>query len=367
MPKLLLKTPEEYKQELELYKQLKKDVAVIFKTPEFERQELIQALKLEKESKDAAEKLIFDQIASKEDAIRKVVDIDEFNKLNDVLERDRTIFSSANLNKYTIPELEKTKLLLNEIRRVDENKGSTSKSRYIKDSIDAINRRLAAKSRISKKTSKSAASPGAVGAPSVASPVGVEETKDDGDDDEFEDAEEDFEDVDDNIKNAIQQLKIIDTTLKANDKKKAITDLVKNRYNEDFKNLSLMGLPELKHVIETGYTNNQAKEFIQAIVDIKKNLKLENNLRKRLDKLNNDEVAAEQTKLLKEAVASATMKKRKSQTPKAALEGKGISKTNKSKPKSKSKSIGKQEQIYYILSKKAGNNNKLMKKRLKTK
>ena len=36
----------------------------------------------------------------------------------------------------------------------------------------------------------------------------------------------------------------------------------------------------------------------------------------------------------------------------------------KSNNKSNNKSLGKQEQIYYLLSQHAGNNNKLMKKRL---
>ncbi len=354
MPKLLLKTPEEYKQELELYKQLKKDVAVIFKTPEFERQELIQALKLEKESKDAAEKLIFDQIASKEDAVRKVININEFNKLNDVLERDRTIFSSANLNKYTIPELEKTKLLLNEIRRVDEKKGSTSKSRYINDSIDAINRRLAAKSRISKKTSKSAASPGAVGAPSVASPVGVEETKDDGDgDDDFEDAEENFEDDEDAKKNAVE----IFTAL-ASINGTELLKMLKEKY-PGIKNASnnVLNKDRLIYLLSTNFSRKDVEDFISKIVKSKTNEAKERILNARLKQLKTPI-----SKLQQEAIAG-----RKSTTRQSALEGKGISKTNKSKPKSKSKSIGKQEQIYYILSKKAGNNNKLMKKRLKTK
>ena len=37
----------------------------------------------------------------------------------------------------------------------------------------------------------------------------------------------------------------------------------------------------------------------------------------------------------------------------------------KSNNKSNNKSLGKQEQIYHLLSQRAGNNNKLMKKRLK--
>ena len=53
---------------------------------------------------------------------------------------------------------------------------------------------------------------------------------------------------------------------------------------------------------------------------------------------------------------------------KTEISGKGMKKRkplNKSNNKSNKKTLGKQEQIYYLLSQRAGNNNKLMKKRLK--
>tara|TARA_R110002153_G_scaffold125271_2_gene272237 strand:- start:1786 stop:2877 length:1092 start_codon:yes stop_codon:yes gene_type:complete len=363
MPKLLLKTPEEYKQELKLYKQLKNEVAIIFKTPEFERQELIQALKLEKESKEAAEKLIFDQISTKESTLRNVIDIDEFNRTNNALERNRSIFSRASLDKYTISELEKTKFILTEIRRVEEDKGSTSKSRYINDTIAAINRRLADKTRVPKKVpSKSAATPGAVGAPPVASPIptGSQETKgeaeedDEDEDDEYENAE------DDAAKNAEQDAAIERFTALSSLKVGPLLDNLKQKYPGIVNaNGTYLNKDRLIFLLSTDFSFDQTQEFISKLVKSKNNDAREKVLNARLKKLNTP-IAELQI----QAIASAA--KRKSQTPKkGAIEGEGLSKTKKSKPKSKSKSIGKQEQIYYILSKKAGNNNKLMKKRLK--
>ena len=46
------------------------------------------------------------------------------------------------------------------------------------------------------------------------------------------------------------------------------------------------------------------------------------------------------------------------------ISGKGMKRKTPVKKKSNNKSLGKQEQIYYLLSQRAGNNNKLMKKRL---
>ena len=360
MPKMLLKTPQEYQQELELYKQLKNEVAVIFKTPELERQQLIEAFKLEKESKDAAEKLIFDQISTKEPKLRNVIDIDEFNKLNNALERDRSVFSSANLDKFNIPELEKTKFLLTEIRRVEGNKGSTSKTKYINDTIAAINRRLADKSRV-RSIPKSTATPGAVGAPPVASPVaspittGFQETKGDAEeeDDDFEDAE------DDAAKNAEQDAAIERYTTLASINKDILLKNLKEKYPTLVNaNGSYLNKDRLIYLLSSDFSFDETQEFIKKIVNSKNNDAREKILNARLNKLNTP--IAE---IQKQAIASAA-KRRKSQTPtKAAVEGEGLSKTKKSK--SKSKSIGKQEQIYYILSKKAGNNNKLMKKRLK--
>ena len=362
MPKLLLKTPEEYKQELELYKQLKNEVAIIFKTPEIERQQLIEALKLEKEAKETAEKLIFDQVASKEPALRNVIDIDEFNKLNNALERDRTVFSSASLDKFNIPELEKTKFLLTEIRRVEGNKGSTSKSRYINDTIAAINRRLADKSRVARNVPKSAATPGAVAAPPVASPIptGTQETKGDAEDeldelDEFENAESDA------AKNAEQDDAIERYKTLSGTKVEILLKDLKDKYpGLKNANATYLNKDRLIYLLSSEFTQEQTQDFIKKIVNSKTNEAKERILNARLNKLNTP-IAEIQL----QAIASAA-KRRKSQTPtKVAVEGEGLSKTKKTKPKPKSKSIGKQEQIYYILSKKAGNNNKLMKKRLK--
>lgn len=344
MPKLLLKTPEEYKQELELYKQLKNNVAVIFKTQEFERQELIQALKLEKEAKEAAEKMIFDQVATKESTLRNVINIDEFNRVNNALERNRSIFSRDSLDKYTIPELEKTKLLLTEIRRVEKDKGSNSKSRYINDTIAAINRRLADKSRVPKKIpSKSAAV--------------SQETK--GEDGEGEDGEDEddvgFEDVDNDASKNAEQADAVEifrtlSTLKGETLLKNLKEKYPGLKNA---NGTFLNKNRLIYLLSTDFTFDQSQEFITKIVNVKNNDAREKVLNARLKSL--------KTPIAELQIQAIAAAKRIKTPKKGTIEGEGLSKTKKSKP------IGKQEQIYYILSKRAGNNNKLMKKRLSKK
>jgi len=324
MPKIMLKTPEEYKRELELYKQLKSDVYTIFKTPEFQRQEMVQQLKLESESKSAAEDLIKQKEETKESPISEIIDPDFLNFFNDALEKGEDIFNINELNKLSKQDLLDVKQVLNIIKRVDKEKGNTKKSKYVKDSLDSVNKLLKGEklkkeplsprrppgrppSKPSLKTSKSASGPGAVGADDSISVASVEKK----------------------VKELPQKIQFIEQTSLYKD---TPSKLEKEINNNEF---------TLKDKqIELDKYFNLLKDNKNEISD-KNYSRIYQKLKGRKEKF--DEIEK-----------------------KIGLTGRGLSKKSKSKSKSKS-NLGKQDQIYYILSQRAGNNNKLMKKRLKTK
>lgn len=313
MPKTILKSPEEYLQELELYKQLKKQVNIIYKTPEIERQQLIEQLKLEQESKASANKLIEEQLANVQPAIRPQVDVELFNDLNRLLNINTNIFTNANLISFTKNELQETKNILNEIKRVDSDKGETSKSRYIDSTINKIDRLLQ-----EKKLKPIKPKPPSGPKPSVMRPKPPSKLPSKPKPSKSSSAESSVA-----ISNQPLPQDILEVTE---------SDAFKSR-PQSYENLDEDTLKNYLNDIENSFAllnlkSNRNKMDTNTISNIKK------KLRTRRLKLNN---------LLGMAV------------------GRGLTKT-----KSKSKNnLGTQQQIYYILSKKSGNNNKLMKKRLK--
>jgi len=305
MPKTVLKTPDEYLQELLLYKQLKKQVNLIYKTPEIERQQLIEQLKLEQQSKSAASKLLDEQIANVQPAIRPQVDVELFDDLNRLLNVNTNVFTNENLKSFSKLELQETKNILNEIKRVDSDKGETSKSRYIDSTINKIDRLLQEKKLLPPKPKpptkpkpsvmrprpppKSSSAEGSVATSNQALPQDILKITES---DAFKKRPQSYENLND--------------------------DTLKNYLNDIESSIDFLNLKSNKNILDSNTLKNIKKK-----------------LNTRQKKLNN---------LL-------------------GMSGRGL---NKSKSKSKSKSnLGKQDQIYYILSKKAGNNNKLMKKRLK--
>lgn len=346
MPRIMLKSPEEYQRELELYKQLKNNVYTIFKTPEIERQTLVQQLKLESEAKDTARELSRIQQETKERPQSLSVDDEEylrlFNTINTLLNDGEDLFNITALQAMNKDELEDTKDLLQKIKKQDIGSGNMEKTRYINKSINLINQRLNSKITTKKSVIKPKEDLGAVGgdgegekeeekqSKSVAvsesvslpidiqkiinSPVYVQKPKKlkDLTDDELKTVSEDIDlyfnilkqsDLDSSIKNKIKQ--------RLNGRKKAVREISSRRTIG--LGLSVWDLPEFR---------NELKKHSRA------------DIRQMGYGMENKD------------------KKSKSKT--------------KATPKSKSE-LGKQEQIYYILSKKAGNNNKLMKKRLSKK
>ena len=338
----ILKSPAEYAKELENYKQLKSNVAVIFKTPEIERQALVQALKLEEQGKSSAKELIAEQESTKEQDLTKV-DLGLFNEINQLLDaEDFNIFPDNELQRFPKTALDAIKLVLQDIKRIDAGKPASQKSRYIDDSINKINRLLDGKKlfrepnvprpqprpqlrpqpnvprprviRPSLNTSKSAsADSGAVSGPSVATAIpSVKKIKYNVPDEflpiinsnAFKDAPKDF--------------------------KKLNEDGLKNYVTDVERSLNYIRADENRNKIDKNTFKN-----------------IEGKLRFRRKALND---------LLGVATIGEGLSKSKS---------KSKSKSNvKPKPKPKS-NLGAQEQIYYILSKRAGNNNELMRKRLK--
>jgi hypothetical protein len=321
MPKIMLKSPEEYQRELELYKQLKNNVYTIFKTPEFQRQEMVQQLKLESEAKDAARELTRIEEETKEPEISEVVDMENFRDLNNLLEQDLDIFTTDALNEFTKNELIETKDILNIIKRVDKGKGITKKSIYINDAIDAIDMRL----RGSVKKPKASK-------PSTSKPV---------DDGEYAASAEPATSTDVPDKERKQDVSAEDSNLPQ----------------------------EIKFMVETGLYKKTPSALEKEINNNKFTLEdIQNELERYFDilkKFKSDIPVKDYNRIY----AKLTGRKDKfEEIQKSLTTGRGLSKSkSKSKPKSKSKSnnLGKQDQIYYILSKRAGNNNKLMKKRLK--
>ena len=321
----ILKTPAEYAKELENYKQLKSNVAVIFKTPEIERQSLIQALKLEEEGKTSAQKLIAEQESTKEQDLTKV-NLDLLNEINQLLDAENfNIFPDRELEKIQKTGLEAIKLALQDIKRVDAGKPASRKSRYIDESINKINRVLDGKKlsrqppsgprpsviRPSLNTSKSAS---AESGPSVAS---------------------------------------------------TIPTVKKPKYNVPKDFLPIINADAFKATAKQyeGLNDDTLKNYLANIEESLKFIRKTENKNK-LNKLDPSTFTNIQTMLTTRRTALNNLLG-------VATIGKGLSKSkpkskSNSKPKSKS-NLGKQEQIYYILSKKAGNNNKLMQKRLKSK
>ena len=318
----ILKTPAEYAKELENYKQLKSNVAVIFKTPELERQSLIQALKLEEEGKTSAQKLISEQESTKEQDLTKV-DIGLLNEINELLDAENfNIFPDRELEKIQKTGLEAIKLALLDIKRIDAGKPASQKSRYIDDSINRINRLLDGKTlnrsprrppgrppsvtRPSMSTSKSV---GAVDGPSVAT---------------------------------------------------SIPAVKKPKYNVPKDFLPIINADAFKATAKQyeDLDDDTLKNYLTNIEESLKFIRKTENKNK-LNKLDPSTFTNIQTMLTTRRTALNNLLG-------VATIGQGLS---KSKPKSKSKSkpksnLGAQQQIYYILSQKSGNNNKLMKKRL---
>jgi len=328
MPKIMLKSPEEYQRELELYKQLKNNVYTIFKTPEFQRQEMVQALKLEGEAKDTARELSRIERETKEPEISEIVDMENFRDLNNLLEQNLDIFTTDALNQFTKTELIETKDILNIIKRVDKDKGNTPKSRYINDAIDAIDRRLKGSVRVKKqpKVSKpskpvddgesaASAEPAAIAEPAASADVQDKERK------QVASAED---------SNLPQEIKFMTETGLY---KKTPSVLEKEINNNKFT------LDDIQNELERYF--DILKQFKNDI-PLKDYQRIYAKLSGRRDKFE--------------------------EIQKSLTTGRGLNKNKKSKPKSKPKpksNLGKQSEIYYILSKRAGNNNKLMKKRLK--
>ena len=313
----ILKTPAEYAKEIENYKQLTKNVAVIFKTPEFERQALVQALKLEEEGKSAAQKLITEQESTKEEDLTKV-NVELLNEINELLDAENfNIFPDRELEKIQKTGLDAIKLALQNIKRIDAGKPASRKSRYIDESINKINRLLDGKKlsipqptgprpiRPRLNTSKSAS---AESGPSVAAPIPtVKETK----------------------------------------------------YNVPKDFLPIVNAPVFK-AVPKDYRNLNEDTLKNYVADIEKSLKYIRAAENK-NKLDKNTFKAIEGKLT-------TRERALNNLLGVATTGQGLSKKSKTKATPKSKSeLGKQEQIYYILSKKAGNNNKLMKKRLSKK
>ena len=327
MPKIMLKSPEEYQRELELYKQLKNNVYTIFKTPEFERQEMVQQLKLESEAKDTARELSRIEEETKEPEISEVVDMENFRDLNNLLEQDLDIFTTDALNQFTKNELIETKDILNVIKRVDKGKGKTKKSIYINDAIDAIDRRLRGSVRV-KKTKASKPSKTADDGKSAASaePMFKEGSKD---------TQYDF--IIDSINNSSKTTK---------EKKEKLIELLQSKYGDgdgdggDIEDVNVLTIPQIKSLLQT---HNKKDSVLNTIKEKKESKpKKEVKPKNKVDK--NQKTITDMVEF----------------KPRQQVMGKGLSKKSKSKS-----NLGKQDQIYYILSKRAGNNNKLMKKRLK--
>ena len=325
MPKIMLKSPEEYQRELELYKQLKNNVYTIFKTPEFQRQEMVQQLKLESEAKDTARELTRIEQETKEPEISEIIDTDFFDFFNNELEKGEDIFNTNELNKLSKQDLLDVKQVLDIIKRVDKGKGNTPKSRYVQDSLDAVNRRLKGGVRVKKqpKVSKpskpvddgesaTSAGPAASAEPAASADVEDKESKKD-------------------ISAGVELPQVIQfleqTSLYKDTPTKLEKEINNNKFTLEDKQMELDKYYEL---LRSNINNISKKDYSRIYA----------KLNGRKDKL--EEI-------------------------KQSLTGRGLSKKSKSKSKStKSKNdLGKQDQIYYILSKRAGNNNKLMKKRLK--
>ena len=327
MPKIMLKSPEEYKRELELYKQLKNNVYTIFKTPEFQRQEMVQALKLEGEAKDTARELSRIERETKEPEISEIIDTDLLDNLNNELEKGEDIFNTNELNKLSKPDLLVIKEIINVIQRVDKGKGNTPKSRYLQDSLEAVNRRLEGSIRVKKsKDSKPSKSVDDGKSAASAEPMFEEGSKD---------TQYDF------------MIDAINSAYSRDDKKENLVKLLMDKYGkEGLENANNLTIADITKYLQT---NNYKKTILDAIKEKEKSKpKKEVKPKKKVDKNQKNITDMIEFK------------------PRQQVKGKGLNKNKKSKPKSKPKSnLGKQDQIYYILSKRAGNNNKLMKKRLK--
>ena len=299
----ILKTPAEYAKEIENYKQLTNNVAVIFKTPEFERQALVQALKLEEEGKTSARELIRTQQETKERPQSLSADDEEYlrlyNTINTLLNDGEDLFNIVAIQSMNKNELEDTKDLLQKIKKQDIGSGNMEKTRYINKSINLINQRLNSKPMST--TKKSVIKPKDLGA------VGAEETK--------SVAVSQSVSLPENIQ------KIIDSPLYVQQPKK-----LKDLTDDQLKNVS---------------------EELKLYYNILKNSDLDSSVKNKIrNKLDG------RKKAIREINSRRTM---------------GLGLTKKSKATKSKSDLGKQEQIYYILSKRAGNNNKLMKKRLKSK
>jgi len=309
MPKIMLKSPEEYQRELELYKQLKNNVYSIFKLPEFQRQEMVQALKLEGEAKDTARELSRIERETKERPVSLSADDEEylrlFNTINTLLNDGEDLFNIAAIQAMNKDELEDTKDLLQKIKKQDIGSGNMEKTRYINKSINLINQKLNSKITTKKSVIKPKQDLGAVGG--------------DGDGEE---------------KQQIKSVAVSESvSLLPNDIRQFINSA---SYKTTPKKLEKKSDDERKKIYY------DLIDFLDLLkksdLDKSTKNKLKQNIKKRTDKI----------------------------ISLVDIEGKGLSKKSKSKSKPKSKSnLGTQDQIYYILSKRAGNNNKLMKKRLK--
>ena len=305
----ILKTPAEYAKEIENYKQLTNNVAVIFKTPEIERQALVQALKLEEEGKTSARELIRTQQETKERPQSLSADDEEYlrlyNTINTLLNDGEDLFNIVAIQSMNKNELEDTKDLLQKIKKQDIGSGNMEKTRYINKSINLINQKLNSKITTKKSVIKPKQDLGAVGG--------------DGDGEE---------------KQQIKSVAVSESvSLLPNDIRQFINSA---SYKTTPKKLEKKSDDERKKIYY------DLIDFLDLLkksdLDKSTKNKLKQNIKKRTDKI----------------------------ISLVDIEGKGLSKKSKSKSKPKSKSnLGTQDQIYYILSKRAGNNNKLMKKRLK--
>ena len=303
MPKIMLKSPEEYQRELELYKQLKNDVYTIFKTPVFERESMVQALKLEGEAKDTARELSRIERETKERPVSLSADDEEylrlFNTINTLLNDGEDLFNIAAIQAMNKDELEDTKDLLQKIKKQDIGSGNMEKTRYINKSINLINQKLNSKITTKKSVIKPKEDLGAVGG--------------DGDGEE---------------KQQIKSVAVSESvSLLPNDIRQFINSA---SYKTTPKKLEKKSDDERKKIYY------DLIDFLDLLkksdLDKSTKNKLKQNIKKRTDKIKSF----------------------------INIEGRGLSKKSKSKS-----DLGKQDQIYYILSKRAGNNNKLMKKRLK--
>ena len=310
----ILKTPVEYAKELENYKQLKSTVGVIFKTPEIERQSLIQALKLEEEGKTSAQKLIAEQESTKEQDLTKV-NLDLLNEINQLLDAENfNIFPDNELQQFPKTALDAIKLALQDIKRVDAGKPASQKSRYIDDSINRINRLLDGKT-LNRSPRRPPGRPPSVTRPSMSTSKSV---------------------------GAVDGQPVAT----------AIPTVKTPKYNVPKDFLPIINAPAFKATPKQ-YEDLDDDTLKNYVTDIEKSLNFIRDSKNK-NKLDSTTFTNIQTMLT-------TRRRALNNKLGVATTGQGLS---KSKPKSKS-NLGTQDQIYYILSKRAGNNNKLMKKRLK--